>query len=376
MQSVGPHCTPAFDAYALGWPGSGNTNRNCGGAPTPTSSSQVYNFLLVSVNGSTVTVTPEDSNGNKFDVQTYDFSNNGGNAPTAPTNASGSYAANKVSLTWTAGTDDIGVNSYQITRNGTVIATVPGYTTTYVDAAAPTGQTVNYTITSKDGNGLSSPPASVSVVTGAASGGITADASAATQVTTAATSWTVNLPSYNAGEFTVVCLGNNVGSSAGTPKATGWTSYASTNESSGLKGSCLGRVMDGSEGATLTVTWSAATLGVAEATSFAGVDASHPVDVTAVGQAEASTTAVNTHSTKSLTTVTTGAVLVSAFVTDQVTTWSPTDSDTEAEDVSVPKVTEALYYSAPVTPTSYSKSATAAVASVKAVSTLLALRPA
>jgi hypothetical protein len=53
-----------FDAYAVGM------GRSCN-APAPTSSAQVFHFLLVTVNGTSVTVTPTDSTGRTFDVQTY-----------------------------------------------------------------------------------------------------------------------------------------------------------------------------------------------------------------------------------------------------------------------------------------------------------------
>src|ERR1700730_12700386 len=54
----------AFDAYAVG------SGRSCN-APAPTSSAQVFHFLLVTVSGNTVTVTPTDSTGRTFDVQSY-----------------------------------------------------------------------------------------------------------------------------------------------------------------------------------------------------------------------------------------------------------------------------------------------------------------
>ncbi|HZR13908.1 MAG TPA: metallophosphoesterase family protein [Acidimicrobiia bacterium] len=57
----------SFDAYAIGASGT-----SCN-APAPSSDSQVYGFLLVSVNGNTVTVTPTNENGGTFDVQTYHF---------------------------------------------------------------------------------------------------------------------------------------------------------------------------------------------------------------------------------------------------------------------------------------------------------------
>jgi hypothetical protein len=56
----------AFDAYAIG------SGSSCH-APKPTSDAHVYEYLLVTVNGNQVTVTPTDSTGQTFDRQTYDF---------------------------------------------------------------------------------------------------------------------------------------------------------------------------------------------------------------------------------------------------------------------------------------------------------------
>jgi hypothetical protein len=60
-------------AYAIGWSYSSGGSA-CGGAPLPTTTDQVFHFLKVSVEGSRVTVSPTDSQGRTFDVQTYDFS--------------------------------------------------------------------------------------------------------------------------------------------------------------------------------------------------------------------------------------------------------------------------------------------------------------
>ncbi len=68
----GAGCSPT-DAYGIGWSTSSNTGSSCGSALRPTSPSQVYHFLLVTVNGRTVTVTPTDEMGRTFDVQTYGF---------------------------------------------------------------------------------------------------------------------------------------------------------------------------------------------------------------------------------------------------------------------------------------------------------------
>jgi len=59
-------CSP-FDAYALG---GGMTSCNATAVPD----ANVFNFLLVNVNGNKVTVTPTDSTGRTFDVQTYTYS--------------------------------------------------------------------------------------------------------------------------------------------------------------------------------------------------------------------------------------------------------------------------------------------------------------
>lgn len=66
------HCTSG-DAYGVGWSPSKLKGSACGAAVAPTSASQVYHFLKVTVSGASVTVSPTDSLGNTFDVQTYKF---------------------------------------------------------------------------------------------------------------------------------------------------------------------------------------------------------------------------------------------------------------------------------------------------------------
>jgi len=62
-------------AAALGWSYSSSTHgSSCGSIARPTSIDHVFHFLLVTVNGSTVTVAPTDEQGRTFDVHTYNFS--------------------------------------------------------------------------------------------------------------------------------------------------------------------------------------------------------------------------------------------------------------------------------------------------------------
>jgi calcineurin-like phosphoesterase family protein len=65
----------AFDAFGLGWSPNRLAGSSCGGAPVPTSATQVFHFIKVSVSGTTVTVAPTDELGRTFDVQTYSFAN-------------------------------------------------------------------------------------------------------------------------------------------------------------------------------------------------------------------------------------------------------------------------------------------------------------
>jgi hypothetical protein len=72
LQSTGP-CS-SIDAYGLGWSGTKNAGTKCGSATVPASKSRVFHYLLVTVNGRKVTVTPTNSLGQTFDTRSYDFS--------------------------------------------------------------------------------------------------------------------------------------------------------------------------------------------------------------------------------------------------------------------------------------------------------------
>ena len=66
-------CTPIVQ-YAIGWDYVAGTHGSaCGSADAPTDVEHVYHYLLVRVDGTTVTVSPTDELGNTFDVRSYDF---------------------------------------------------------------------------------------------------------------------------------------------------------------------------------------------------------------------------------------------------------------------------------------------------------------
>lgn len=72
VDPVGP-CVTSVVAYAIGWSDTKLIGSKCGNAKAPVSAANVYHFLKVSVSGTSVTVTPTDSQGNTFDVRTYTF---------------------------------------------------------------------------------------------------------------------------------------------------------------------------------------------------------------------------------------------------------------------------------------------------------------
>ena len=361
-----------------------------GGTLTEISSSGTSSFTDTTVAATSsydYQVTAVDTGGNESPRSgTATVTTPGGPDTTPPTPPAGLSAtaasSTSVNLKWTASTDDTAVTGYTVYRaptgspNFAVVGTTGGAATTFTDSTVVASTSYDYQVKAFDAaNNISAASNTASVTTppSGSGGGITAGTAAVTKTTTAAAAWTVNLPTYAAGDFMVVWLGNNLGSTAGTPSSAGWTAQVVTNESSGLKGTFLTRRMAAGDPSSITVTWGGSTSGVAEAVAFTGVNATTPVDAKA-GQAEASTTAVASHVTPSITTTAAGDVLVSGFTTDNGSTWSA--ADPELADATSGTVSAAMYLSAPVAVGSNAKSATATTASVKAVSTVLALKPA
>jgi hypothetical protein len=118
----------AFDAYAIG---SGSSCR----APKPTSDSHVYEYLLVTVNGNQVTVTPTDSTGQTFDRQTYTFG-----APPPPT-SDFSIAAAPTSLSVAQGSAGTSTISTAVTSGS-------AQSVAFSASGAPSGTSVSFNPTS------------------------------------------------------------------------------------------------------------------------------------------------------------------------------------------------------------------------------------
>jgi hypothetical protein len=162
---AGKGCSP-WDAFAIGWSYSADRGSGCGAAKSspPTSDAQVYNFLKVTVSGSTVTVDPTNAAGQAFDPQTYTFTPP---SPSTPSNVTATATtATTVALTWAPSTETGGtIASYQITRNGTPLASVPGTATSYLDSTAQPGTAYTYAVTAVDQRGTTSQPGTSNTVT-------------------------------------------------------------------------------------------------------------------------------------------------------------------------------------------------------------------
>lgn len=101
-------------------------------------------------------------------VTTYTSCNGGGSDTTSPSAPTGLIAAaassSQIDLSWTASTDNVGVTSYDVYRDGSLLKNVAGTSTTDVGLAAST--TYSYYVKAKDAaNNVSAASATVSATT-------------------------------------------------------------------------------------------------------------------------------------------------------------------------------------------------------------------
>jgi hypothetical protein len=145
-------CSPT-NAYAVGWSYTNAAGSKCGAAAIPTSDNQVYHFLKVTVNGTSVTISPTNAAGATFDAVTYNFAADT-TAPTAPSALTATVVNASVRLNWT-GSKSTDVSAQDVYRNGLWRATVVGTARTYTDSAPIAGST--YTVRAHDLRGNQSP---------------------------------------------------------------------------------------------------------------------------------------------------------------------------------------------------------------------------
>jgi hypothetical protein len=335
------HCS-ATDAYAIGWSSSGGSK--CGAATKPTSSAQVYSFVLVRVAGNQVTVTPTDSTGRTFDVQSYTLS--GGSpppdtsAPTAPASVSASaVSSTRVDVSWSASTDDVGVAGYRVRRDGTEIATVASGTS-YSDTTASPGTTATYSVSAFDAAGNTSAATSAPPVTTPGTGGAgIALVRSATASTTSGTSMTVPIAT-TAGDALVATVAIGAGSTSAV------SSIADTSGGSWTKGP-VGFLAGSSTRVELwyrtgvpavgsvTITLTSAKAAAATVAEFSGIAAAGALDASAATSTSSSTTAA----TPSITTTNATDLVVGAInYPGSASSTLGTPGFTSLRDASVPTV--------------------------------------
>lgn len=104
----------------------------------------------------TISVTAYDAAGNTDTVGITITTKNGDTqAPSTPTGVKAETGSGKMSLSWTASTDNTEVKSYKVLRNGVLVGT--SSTTTYVDLTAAADTKYSYQVQAVDAAGNVSP---------------------------------------------------------------------------------------------------------------------------------------------------------------------------------------------------------------------------
>jgi chitodextrinase len=114
------------------------------------------------------TVQAEDAAGNhspSSDPVSVTTPGSDGAPPSAPTDlAATAVSSDRVDLSWSSATDDVGVSSYQISRDGAPVGTVDGATTSYRDTTVSASTDYTYTVTASDAAGNVSPASDAATV--------------------------------------------------------------------------------------------------------------------------------------------------------------------------------------------------------------------
>jgi chitodextrinase len=201
-----------------------------------------------------------------------------------------SVSAGNVSLAWSASTDNVAVTGYTVYRNGTAIGTTAPSTTTFSDSTVSGATTYTYSVDAFDGAGNHSARSpGLLVTTPVVSPAFVQGASNSPGTRTASTTVTLTSP-VAAGHLLVgwfaqydalgqVQVSDNVNGA--------WTRAVSSEHFSNGGGDiALYYVPSSLPASSLTVTLTAATPTYLPSTiaEYSGVDATHPLDQTAVGQ--------------------------------------------------------------------------------------------
>ena len=141
-----------------------------GSVDTTSPYSVSWNTTIASNGSHSLTAVASDAAGNTATATTINVtvSNKDTTPPSTPTGLSATAPTSaQVALKWNASTDNVGVTSYKIYRNGstTALATVNAPTTSYADSAVSASTQYSYTVTALDAAGNESGHSAVATVT-------------------------------------------------------------------------------------------------------------------------------------------------------------------------------------------------------------------
>ncbi|MDB5321657.1 MAG: hypothetical protein JWN40_3288 [Phycisphaerales bacterium] len=147
--------------------------------------------------------------------------------PSQPVIVSVSSTSTTVSLNWSASSDDVGVASYEILRNGVSIASVGGTTTSFTQTGLPSNTSFNYIIRARDDAGnVSTDSTSAAITTRLAAPTLTGSKKTTTVRNKKTTTVTLNwnpIPGASSGFYVYSSL--NGGAWTRTFVAAGSTTY-------------------------------------------------------------------------------------------------------------------------------------------------------
>jgi Calcineurin-like phosphoesterase len=307
-----------MELAAIGWSNSSATGSACGALARPTSKDQVHHFLKVTVDGNTVTVAPTNALGQTFDVQTYTFSATPpvDNPPSAPGNLTATAAGTgRIDLSWTASSDDFGVASYEVFRDGATTPTGTSSTTSFADTAVGPGETHTYTVKAVDSAGQRSVASNPATATTPSTPPATlAFVRQATGSTASGTSFAVPISS-TAGNALVASIAIGAGSTGSVTSVTDSAGNAWTKGPVGFLSGSSTRIelwyrTNAAAVTGVTVNLNTAKAASANVAEFRGVAASSALDAAAGNTGTASST---TAATPSITTTNANDVIVAGI---------------------------------------------------------------
>lgn len=157
------------------------------------------------------------SDGTSSTTVRFTTTSNDTTPPSVPTGVTATAGESKVTLSWTASTDNVGVTGYNVYRNGTKVGS--SSTTSYSDTGLTDGTTYSYTVTAYDAAGnqsaQSSPAVNATPVDTTAPSTPTG-LQATPGDTTVALTWTASTDNVGVTGYDVYRNGTKVGTTSGT----------------------------------------------------------------------------------------------------------------------------------------------------------------